>query len=56
MTKLKKIIIFIFMILLITATVVSSLVGLFFYNLAINANYSKDIVYADYNNENLRDD
>lgn len=56
MKKIKKIIITLSLVLLIGCLGVSSLVGIFFYNLAVNANYSKDIVYADYNEDKLRDD
>ena len=56
MKRIKKIIISISIILLIGTIGISSFVGIFFYNLVINANYSKDIVYADHNGDNLRDD
>ncbi|MEW9079139.1 alpha/beta hydrolase [Terrisporobacter glycolicus] len=56
MKKIKKIIITLSLVLLIGCLGVSSLVGIFFYNLAVNANYSKDIVYADHNGDKLRDD
>lgn len=56
MKRIKKIIIALLLILLIGGIGVSSLVGILFYNLAVNANYSKDIVYADHNGDKLRDD
>ena len=56
MKRIKKIIVALSLILLIGGIGVSSLVGIFFYNLVINANYSKDIVYADHNGDKLRDD
>lgn len=56
MKRIKKIIITLLIGLLLGAIGVSSLVGIFFYNFALNANYPKDIVYADYNYENLSDD
>lgn len=56
MKRIKKIIISISIILLIGTIGISSFVGIFFYNLVINANYSKDIVYADHYGDNLRDD
>ena len=46
MKRFKKITISIFIILLTLFIGVSSLVGVLFYNLALNANYSKDIIYA----------
>ncbi|MDY4737135.1 alpha/beta hydrolase [Terrisporobacter sp.] len=55
MKRFKKITISIFIILLTLFIGVSSLVGILFYNLALNANYSKDIIYAEYNDENLND-
>lgn len=55
MKRFKKITISIFIILLTLFIGVSSLVGVLFYNLALNANYSKDIIYAEYNDENLND-
>ena len=55
MKRFKKITIRIFIILLTLFIGVSSLVGVLFYNLALNANYSKDIIYAEYNDENLND-
>ena len=56
MKRIKKIIVALSLILLIGGIGVSSLVGIFFYNLVINANYSKDIVYADHYGDKLRDD
>lgn len=56
MKRIKKIIIALLLIFLIGGIGVSSLVGIFFYNLAVNANYSKEIVYADHNGDKLRDD
>ena len=55
MKRFKKITISIFIILLTLFIGGSSLVGVLFYNLALNANYSKDIIYAEYNDENLND-
>ena len=55
MKRFKKITISIFIVLLTLFIGVSSLVGVLFYNLALNANYSKDIIYAEYNDENLND-
>lgn len=55
MKRFKKITISIFIILLTLFIGVSSLVGVLFYNLALNANYSKDIIYAEYNDKNLND-
>ena len=55
MKRFKKITISIFIILLTSFIGGSSLVGVLFYNLALNANYSKDIIYAEYNDENLND-
>lgn len=55
MKRFKKITISIFIVLLTLFIGVSSLVGALFYNLALNANYSKDIIYAEYNDENLND-
>lgn len=55
MKRIKKIIITLLLILLIGSIGVSSLIGVFFYNLALNANYSKDIVYADHKGDKLRD-
>ena len=55
MKRFKKITISIFIILFTLFIGVSSLVGVLFYNLALNANYSKDIIYAEYNDENLND-
>lgn len=55
MKRFKKIAITLFIILLALVIGVSSLVGVLFYNLALNANYSKDIIYAEYNDENLND-
>ena len=56
MKRIKKIIVALSLILLIGGIGVSSLVGIFFYNLVINANYSKDIVYADHYGDKLRND
>ena len=56
MKIIKKIIISISIILLIGSMGISYFVGIFFYNLAINTNYSKDIVYADHSGDTLRDD
>ena len=53
MKRFKKITISIFIILLTLFIGGSSLVGVLFYNLALNANYSKDIIYAEYNDKNL---
>lgn len=55
MKRIKKIVITLLIVFLIGSIGVSSLVGVFFYNLALNANYSKDIVYADHNDDKLRD-
>ena len=55
MKRFKKITISIFIVLLTLFIGGSSLVGVLFYNLALNANYSKDIIYAEYNDENLND-
>ncbi|MCI5630283.1 MAG: alpha/beta hydrolase [Clostridium sp.] len=55
MKRFKKIAISIFIVLLTLFIGGSSLVGVLFYNLALNANYSKDIIYAEYNDENLND-
>lgn len=55
MKRFKKITISIFIVLLTLFIGVSSLVGVLFYNLALNANYSKDIIYAEYNDKNLND-
>ena len=55
MKRIKKIVITLLIVFLIGAIGVSSLVGIFFYNLALNTNYSKDIVYADHNGDKLRD-
>lgn len=55
MKRIKKIVITLLIIFLIGAIGVSSLVGVFFYDLALNANYSKDIVYADHNGDKSRD-
>ena len=55
MKRFKKITISIFIVLLTLFIGGSSLVGVLFYNLALNANYSKDIIYAEYNDENLSD-
>lgn len=55
MKRFKKITISIFIILLTLFIGGSSLVGVLFYNLALNANYSKDIIYAEYNDKNLND-
>ena len=55
MKRFKKITISIFIILFTLFIGVSSLVGVFFYNIALNANYPKDIIYAEYNDENLND-
>ena len=55
MKRFKKITISIFIVLLTLFIGVSSLVGALFYNLALNANYSKDIIYAEYNDKNLND-
>ena len=56
MKLIKKIIITLLISSLLGAVGVSSLIGIVFYNLVLNANYSKDIVYADYNDEKLGDD
>lgn len=56
MKRIKKIIITLLITSLLGAIGVSSLIGICFYNLVLNANYSKDIVYADYNNDKLGDD
>ena len=56
MKRIKKIIVALSLILLIGGIGVSSLVGIFFYNLVINAKYTKDIVYADHYGDKLRDD
>ena len=55
MKRFKKITISIFIVLLTLFIGGSSLVGVLFYNLALNANYSKDIIYAEYNDKNLND-
>ena len=55
MKRFKKITISIFIILLTLFIGGSSLVGVLLYNLALNAKYSKDIIYAEYNDENLTD-
>ena len=55
MKRFKKITISIFIVLLTLFIGGSSLVGVLFYNIALNANYSKDIIYAEYNDENLND-
>lgn len=55
MKRFKKITISIFIVLLTLFIGGNSLVGVLFYNLALNANYSKDIIYAEYNDENLND-
>lgn len=55
MKRFKKITITTLILLLTLFIGVSSLVGVLFYNLALNANYSKDIIYAEYNDENLND-
>ncbi|WP_455537854.1 alpha/beta hydrolase [Terrisporobacter sp.] len=53
MKRFKKIIIIPFLVSLTLIIGVSSLVGIFFYNLVLNANYPKDIIYAEYNDKNL---
>ena len=55
MKRFKKITISIFIVLLTLFIGGSSLVGVLFYNLALNANYSKAIIYAEYNDKNLND-
>ena len=55
MKRFKKITISIFIVLLTLFIGGSSLAGVLFYNLALNANYSKDIIYAEYNDKNLND-
>lgn len=57
MKRIKKIVITLLIVFLIGSIGVSSLVlvGVLFYNLALNANYSKGIVYADHKGDKLRD-
>lgn len=55
MKTIKKIIITLLITSLLGAIGVSSLIGICFYNLVLNTNYSKDIVYADYNDDKLDD-
>lgn len=51
MKRVQKLIITLLICLLLVAIGVSSLAGIFFYNLALDANYSKEIVYADRNGD-----